>query len=138
MRVSRIGLALVGALLAVGCSEDDGPFLATQVPLAYTRFINAIPDTASRLPFVDLIEYSPLACKSLSRFTPIRERPRSAAPEVFTIGANIFLPTRPSSLTKPRRSRRQVYTLAPSVTRTAAHPMKLQVYEDPFRIPAAT
>ena len=47
MRVSRIGLALVGALLAVGCDKDDGPFFAPQVPLAYTRFVNAIPDTGS-------------------------------------------------------------------------------------------
>ena len=34
MRVTRIGLALVGALMAVGCEKDDGPFFAPQVSLA--------------------------------------------------------------------------------------------------------
>jgi hypothetical protein len=72
MRVSRLGLVLVGALLASGCQGEDGPFLAPQVPLAYTRFINAIPDTVSvDFRFIDLLEYSPFTIQlSYRQFTP--------------------------------------------------------------------
>lgn len=72
MRVQSIGLALVGALAIVGCSKDDGPFLAPDVPLAYTRFINAIPDTGSvDFRFIDYLEYSPFGLQMTFRsFTP--------------------------------------------------------------------
>ena len=87
MRVSRIGLALVGALVAVGCSKDDGPFLAPTVPLAYTRFINAIPDTGSAdFRFVDVLEYSPFAVQLAYRgFTPYQgTAPGARHLKVFT------------------------------------------------------
>lgn len=72
MRVKQIGLALIGALAAAGCSKDDGPFFAPEVPLAYTRFINAIPDTGSvDFRFIDFLEYSPYAIQLQFRgFTP--------------------------------------------------------------------
>jgi len=72
MRVKSIGLALIGALVAVGCKKDGGPFFAPEVPLAYTRFINAIPDNGSvDFRFVDLLEYSPSAIQVAFRgFTP--------------------------------------------------------------------
>jgi hypothetical protein len=72
MKVKQIGLVLVGAMMAVGCSKDDGPFLAPSVPLAYTRFINAIPDTVTvDFRFVDFLEYSPYAIQLGYRgFTP--------------------------------------------------------------------
>lgn len=60
MRVKRMGLALAGALLVVGCSKDAGPFFAPTVPLAYTRFVNAIPDTFHvDWRFYDQLQYSP-------------------------------------------------------------------------------
>lgn len=72
MRVKSIGLALIGALVAVGCKKDDGPFFAPQVPLAYTRFINAVPDTGTMdFRFVDYLEYSPFAIQlAFKGFTP--------------------------------------------------------------------
>ena len=71
MTVKRIGLALIG-MLAVGCKKDDGPFFAPQVPLAYTRFINAIPDTAGvDFRFIDYLENSPFEIQMQFRgFTP--------------------------------------------------------------------
>jgi hypothetical protein len=87
MRVKSIGLALIGALAAVGCSKDDGPFLAPEVPLAYTRFINAIPDTGSvDFRFVDFLEYSPFALQLTYRgFTPYQgTAPGSRDLRVFT------------------------------------------------------
>lgn len=60
MRVKSMGLALAGAFLLVGCSKDAGPFFAPNVPLAYTRFVNALPDTFSLdWRFIDQLEYSP-------------------------------------------------------------------------------
>lgn len=73
MRLTRIGLALAGAILAVGCSKKDaGPFLASTPPLAYTRFLNAVPDTGLQdWHFIDAIENSPLAIQMAYRgFTP--------------------------------------------------------------------
>lgn len=72
MRVTRIGLALAGALLAVGCKKDAGPFLPNKAPLAYTRFVNAVPDTGFQdWRFIDAIENSPTAIQLAFRsFTP--------------------------------------------------------------------
>lgn len=72
MRVLRIGLALAAAMAAVGCDKDSGPFLATHPPLAYTRFVNAVPDTFHLdYRFIDQIEYSPTAILLPFRgFTP--------------------------------------------------------------------
>jgi hypothetical protein len=54
------------------CSKDEGPFLAPEVPLAYTRFINAVPDTGTvDFRFIDFLEYSPYAIQLAYRaFTP--------------------------------------------------------------------
>ncbi len=87
MRVNSIGLALIGALTLVGCAKDDGPFLAPQVPLAYTRFINAIPDTGSvDFRFIDYLEYSPFGIQVRFRgFTPYQgTRPGARHLRVFT------------------------------------------------------
>lgn len=72
MRVTRIGLALAGALLAVGCKKDAGPFLPNKAPLAFTRFMNAVPDTGYQdWRFIDAIENSPTAIQLAFRsFTP--------------------------------------------------------------------
>jgi hypothetical protein len=49
------------AVFAAGCSKDSGPFVAPTVPLAYTRFVNVVPDTSSMdYRFVDVIENSPI------------------------------------------------------------------------------
>jgi hypothetical protein len=71
MTVKRIGLALIG-MLAMGCKKDDGPFFAPQTPLAYTRFINAIPDTGGvDFRFIDFLEHSPFEIQMQFRsFTP--------------------------------------------------------------------
>jgi len=75
MRVTRLGMALAVALfggVAGGCSEDAGPFLAPVVPLAYTRFVSAVPDTtAMDWRFIDGVANSPFALGQAFRgFTP--------------------------------------------------------------------
>lgn len=87
MRVKQIGLALVGAVALAGCAKDDGPFFAPEVPLAYTRFINAVPDTVSMdFRFIDFLEYSPTAIQLGYRgFTPYQgTAPGSRHLRVFT------------------------------------------------------
>lgn len=59
--ITRVLLACSTALLATGCKEDSGPILAPEVPLAFTRFVNAVPDTgAMDYRFVDQVEFSPV------------------------------------------------------------------------------
>jgi hypothetical protein len=139
MRVTRIGLALVGALTAVGCSKDDGPFFAPQVPLAYTRFINAIPDTgAVDFRYVDLVEYSPFALQLAFRgFTPYQGTATGARHlKVFTNpgGSNSQIPHVTGVVLDetPTFESGKYYTLvAVGYARTTGTPrVKLQVYED--------
>lgn len=146
MRVPRIGLALVGALLAVGCSGDDGPFFAPQVPLAYTRFINAIPDTgAVDFRFVDLIEYSPFAVQLAYRgFTPYQGTATGARNlKVFTNpgGANSRIQhvTNVVLDESPTFEAGKYYTVvAVGYARTTGTPrVKLQVYEDAIPDPGS-
>jgi hypothetical protein len=146
MRVSRIGLALVGALLAVGCSKDDGPFFAPQVPLAYTRFINAIPDTgAVDFRFVDVLEYSPFAIQLAYRgFTPYQGTGTGARHlRVFTNpGGTNTLPQHVSGVVldeTPTFEANKYYTIvAVGLARTTGTPrVKLQVYEDPIPDPGS-
>lgn len=141
MRVTRIGLALVGALLAVGCDKDDGPFFAPQVPLAYTRFINAIPDTVSAdFRFVDLLEYSPFAVQLPYRsFTPYQgTAPGARHLKVFTNpgGDSIYLRHVTGVLADetPTFEAGKYYTLvAVGFSRAGSTPaVRLQVYEDPI------
>ena len=87
MRVKNFRLLLLGALAIVGCEKDDGPFLAPVVPLAYTRFMNAVPDTVSMdFRFIDFLEYSPFAIQLGYRgFTPYQgTAPGSRHLRVFT------------------------------------------------------
>ena len=146
MRISRIGLALVGALLAVGCSESDGPFFAPQVPLAYTRFINAVPDTgAIDFRFVDLVEYSPFAVQLAYRgFTPYQGTATGARHlKVFTNpgGSNTLIQHVTNVLLEesPTFEAGKYYTVvAVGYARTTGTPrIKLQVYEDPIPDPGS-
>ena len=146
MRVSRIGLALVGALLAVGCKKDDGPFFAPQVPLAYTRFINAIPDTGSvDFRYVDLVEYSPFAVQLAFRgFTPYQGTAQGARHlRVFTNpGGSSTSIENVSSIVldqTPTFEAGKYYTLvAVGYARQGSTPaVKMQVYEDPIPDPGS-
>ena len=146
MRVSRIGLALVGALMAVGCSKDDGPFFAPQVPLAYTRFINAIPDTVSAdFRYVDLLEYSPFAVQLPFRgFTPYQgTAPGARHLKVFTNwgGDSIYLRHTTVVLADvtPSFEAGKYYTIAAvGFARAGQTPaLKIQVFEDPIPDPGS-
>src|SRR5687768_4045801 len=146
MRVTRIGLALVGALMAVGCEKDDGPFFAPQVPLAYTRFINAIPDTVSvDFRFIDLFEYSPFAVQLPFRgFTPYQgTAPGARALRVFTNwgGDSVYLRHTTVRLVDetPTFEAGKYYTLAVvGYSRTGQTPaLRLQVFEDPIPDPGS-
>ncbi len=73
MRVFRTLLLCTAAMAFAGCDEDGGLVgTAPNVPLAYTRFVNAVPDTGGQdWRFVDQLEYSPPAYGLAFRgFTP--------------------------------------------------------------------
>lgn len=139
MKVKQIGLALVGALMAVGCTRDDGPFLAPQVALAYTRFINAIPDTVSvDFRYVDQLEYSPFWLQLAYRgFTPYQgTAPGARHLRVFTNpgGDSIYIRHVTNVLIDqtPTFQANKYYTLvAVGFSRTGQTPtLQLQVIED--------
>jgi hypothetical protein len=140
MKVKRIGLALFGALVAVGCSKDAGPFFAPQVPLAYTRFINAIPDTGGvDFRFIDFLEYSPFAIQLTYRdFTPYQGTAPGARhlrmfsdPGGSPTLADVTQIMLDETLTFEAG---KYYTIvAVGYARTGSTPhLKLQVYEDPI------
>ena len=63
MRINKVPmLVAVLAIAAVGCSTDNGQPTATAAkpPLAYVRYINAVPDTQNTtVRFIDYIEFTP-------------------------------------------------------------------------------
>jgi len=139
MRVKRIGLALFGAL-AVGCTKDDGPFFAPQVPLAYTRFINAVPDTVGLdFRFVDFLEHSPFEIQMTYRgFTPyqgtgpgarhLRVFPNPGGSPSLGDVTQILLDE-----TVTFEAGKYYSLVAVGFSRTGSSPgVKLQVYEDPI------
>ncbi|WP_373070290.1 DUF4397 domain-containing protein [Gemmatimonas sp.] len=62
MRLSRFVILGAAVSAMVGCSEpNDGPTLQNLPPLAFVRYINAIPDTLSTtVRFIDQVQYSPI------------------------------------------------------------------------------
>ncbi len=61
MRLSQFGLLAMAALATVACQTDDGALQPTELPpLAFVRYINALPDTLSTtVRFIDQVEFSP-------------------------------------------------------------------------------
>ncbi len=61
MRLSRFTLLAVAALASIGCQRDDGALEPTTLPpLAYVRYINALPDTlGTTVRFIDQVEFTP-------------------------------------------------------------------------------
>ncbi len=61
MKFTRFTLLAVAALTAAACQTDDGALTPTEIPpLAFVRYINALPDTLSTtVRFVDQVEFSP-------------------------------------------------------------------------------
>jgi len=145
MRVKQIGMALVGALMAAACGKDEGPFVAPVVPLAFTRFINAVPDTVSLdFRFIDFLEYSPYAIQLQYRgFTPYQgTAPGSRHLRVFTDpGGSPSLEDVTHILADEviAFEAGKYYTVAiVGYSRTGSTPgLVLQVYEDPIPDPGS-
>lgn len=62
MRLSRFVTLGVAVSAMVGCTEpSDGPTTPNTPPLAFVRYINAVPDTLNTtVRFIDQVEYSPI------------------------------------------------------------------------------
>ena len=95
MSPKRNALMILAALGAAACKEDGGPFVAPVVPLAYTRFISAVPDTfATDWRFVDAIANSPTAILQPFRgFTPYQATtPGQRRLRIFPNPGGTFVP----------------------------------------------
>jgi hypothetical protein len=73
-RAHAVLLLAISASL-VACDENNGPFTAPNTPVAYTRFVNAVPDTfATDWRFIDQLELSPVGLQVAFRsFTPYQQ-----------------------------------------------------------------
>jgi hypothetical protein len=62
MKFSRFTLLAIAAMASVGCQTDDGSLKPTEIPpLAFVRYINALPDTlATTVRFIDQVEFTPM------------------------------------------------------------------------------
>jgi hypothetical protein len=93
MKRTRFALLLAMPFLVAACEDDAGPFVAPTVPLAYTRFVNAVPDTfATDWRFIDQLENSPVAILNPFRgFTPYQATaPGARRLRVFTNPGGTF------------------------------------------------
>lgn len=61
MRLSRFSLLAALLMGAVGCKEADlSPVVAKIPPLAFVRYINAVPDTLNTtVRWIDKVEFTP-------------------------------------------------------------------------------
>jgi hypothetical protein len=94
MRFSRIGFLALGALVFAACKGDDGVTVAPNVPVAYTRFMHAVPDTSAMdWRFVDVLENSPVALGLAFRsFTPYQATGVGARHlKIFTTSTDITI-----------------------------------------------
>lgn len=85
---------LAAVILAISCDDGGGPTVAARVPLAYTRFVHALPDTGpTDWRFIDAIENSPVAFGLRFRdFTPYQATtPGVRALRVFPTSSDISI-----------------------------------------------
>ena len=96
MRLSRVAVLGVAVSAMVGCSEpSDGPTTPNIPPLAYVRYINAVPDTLNTtVRFIDQIEYSPMSWANVAfrglgqgNYQPTEAKARKF--RVFTYSADV-------------------------------------------------
>lgn len=102
MRFLRIALVGVAAALAAACSDDSNDFTTPDVPpLAYVRYINAVPDTMNTtVRFIDQVEWSPMTWvdvpfrqQGLGNYQPTEAGARkfrvfTARTDTFTVAGN--------------------------------------------------
>ena len=89
---ARAVLVVLCAIATTACDGDGGVTIAPKVPLAYTRFVNAVSDTgATDWRFIDQIENSPVVFGlSFRGFTPYQATARGARHlRVFPTSTNI-------------------------------------------------
>ena len=60
MRKLKIALALTGLAALGACADGSKTILADKTPIAFVRFVNAVPDSGGQdWRFVDAVEGSP-------------------------------------------------------------------------------
>ena len=83
MRLSRFAILGAAVTAMIGCSEpSDGPTTPNTPPLAFVRYINAVPDTLNTtVRFIDQVEYSPISWANVALGTSFiaTARPAPAA-----------------------------------------------------------
>lgn len=92
MKLQRIALLSAIGVLVAACSSDTGPHVTNLGPLAYVRYVNAIPDTnQTDFRFVDQVSGSPwfgqLFFRDISSYEPVAPGARHI--RIFAVDPNV-------------------------------------------------
>jgi hypothetical protein len=141
MNLTRLGRLAILALMAGACSKDPGPFLAPDEPLAYVRFVSAVPDTSAMdWRFVDAVANSPFALGQAFRgFTAYQgTTPGARHLRIFPTSTDITITTQIVIDTTLTLESGKYYTLVHvGLARAGGAPAdKIVVYEDSPPAPA--
>jgi hypothetical protein len=96
MNVRRIAVLVALSLAATACGDEAGPFLAPDLPLAYTRFVSAVTDTgAMDWRFIDAVANSPYVFGQAFRgFSPYQATtPGARHLRIFPTSTNVAITT---------------------------------------------
>ena len=90
-QIALLGAASAMGVVAAACSSDTGPHVADLGPIAYVRYVNAIPDTnQTDFRFVDQLKGSPwygqLFFRDISAYQPVSAGSRHI--RVFAVDPN--------------------------------------------------
>ena len=141
MRAFRYFLLFTAALSLVACKDDEGGATITDIPpLAFTRFVSAVPDTgATDWRFTDILEFSPAAFGMTYRgFTPYQgTQPGTRTLRIFPTSQDINVTSTRLIDTTLTFQAGVYYTIVHTgyADPGAAIPNHIVVYEDP--IPAS-
>ena len=145
MKVTRFAAALVGALTVAGCSKDGGPFYAPVLPLAYTRFVSAVPDTSAMdWRFIDGVANSPFAfAQNFRGFTPYAATtPGARHLRIFPSSTNLAITSQIVQDQTLTFEAGKYYTIVhvglARVADSDPNADKIVVYEDAFPTPPAS
>jgi len=146
MNALRFGALCAAAGVVAACSKDAGPTTPGTVPLAYTRFVDAVPDSgAMDWRFVDVIDNSPSIAGLNFRqtFPGATYQATGAGPRhlrIFQTSTDISQTQRVLFDTTYNFTQGTHYTLiaAGNLRSGSSSPAKLYIIEDDFTDPGSS
>jgi hypothetical protein len=152
MRFSKVSFFALAAMALTACQTEDGKLAPTEIPpLAFVRYINALPDTlATSVRFIDQVEFSPQTWVAVpfrglggGNYQGTQAGNRSFRIFTYQIVANTLAPAAGNTVVLGEATHRfeagKYYTVIISgFARAGASPQKsVRIIEDPLPTPGA-